>query len=82
MVSIREVERMIKLNNSNTQWTSEAKEVFCEDMETIILLTIQKIETNKKTNVCSGSKRINIVDVRDIMFQLVTKVVKGEEDEF
>ena len=80
MVSIREIERMIKLNNSGIQWTSEAKEVFCEDMETIILLTIQKIETNKKTNVCNGNKRISIVDVRDIMFQLVTKVVKGEEE--
>ena len=78
MVSIREVERMIKLNNSGIQWTSEAKDVFCEDMETIILLIVQRIESNKKTN---GSKRINIMDVRDILFQLVTEVVKGEEDE-
>lgn len=79
MVSIREVERMIKLNDSGVQWTGEAKEAFCEDLETIMLLAVQKIESSKKTN---GNKRIGTLNVRDAMFRLVTELVKGEKNEF
>jgi hypothetical protein len=66
------------MNESGIQWTSEAKDAFCEDMETIMLLTVQKIESSKKTN---GNKRINTLNVRDVMFQLVTEIIKGEKNE-
>ena len=77
MVSIREVERLIKKSDNNIQWTGEAKEAFSKDMESVMLLAIDKIESNK--NGCK--KRIGILDVRDTMFLLTMKMIKGEKNE-
>tara|TARA_R110000824_G_scaffold196128_9_gene379204 strand:- start:2734 stop:2946 length:213 start_codon:yes stop_codon:yes gene_type:complete len=70
---------MIKLNDSGIQWTAEAKEAFCKDMETIMEIAVDKVEqTREKTN---GKKRINVVNVRDAMFSLVTTLIRGEKNE-
>ena len=77
MVSIREIERLIKKSDNTIQWTGEAKEAFSKDMEGVMLLAIDKIESNKN----GGKKRIGILDVRDTMFLLTMKMIKGEKNE-
>tara|TARA_R100001082_G_scaffold104328_1_gene75615 strand:- start:662 stop:892 length:231 start_codon:yes stop_codon:yes gene_type:complete len=76
MVSIREIERLIKKSDNTTQWTGEAKEAFSKDMEGVMQLAIDKIESKKN----GKNKRISVLDVRDTMFLLTMKMIKGEEE--
>lgn len=80
MVSIREVERIIKKRNSDVQWTRVAKETFCENMEQIMEIAIERIELTRN-EVNTGKRRINTVNVNSSMWNLMIELITGEKND-
>ena len=79
MVSMREVERIIKKKKSNIQWTPEAKQTFCDNMETIMSIAIGKVESTRVE--LNGKKRIGAMNVNAAMYFLIKDLLVGEENE-
>ena len=50
MVSIREIERKIKQNNSNIQWEKSAKLRLGKHMELLMTYFIKEVEENRAEN--------------------------------
>ncbi len=79
MVSIREVERIIKKKNSGVHWTGKAKMQFAETTELVMAMMVDRIELE---NVISNDKkRVGELTVKAVMCHIVEKMNKGEEDE-
>ena len=79
MVSIREVERIIKKKNSGVHWTGKAKMQFVETTELVMAMMVDRIELE---NVISNDKkRVGELTVKAVMCHIVEKMNKGEEDE-
>ena len=79
MVSIREVERIIKKKNSGVHWTGKAKMQFAETTELVMAMMVDRIELE---NVISNDKkRVGELTVKAVMCHIVEKINKGDEDE-
>ena len=79
MVSIREVERIIKKKNSGVHWTGKAKMQFAETTELVMAMMVDRIDLE---NVISNDKkRVGELTVKAVMCHIVEKMNKGEEDE-
>ena len=79
MVSIREVERIIKKKNSGVHWTGKAKMQFAETTELVMAMMVDRIELENA--ISNDKKRVGELTVKAVMCHIVEKMNKGEEDE-
>jgi len=78
MVSIREVERIIKKKNSGVHWTGKAKKEFVNTAEILMAMLIDRIELENV--VFNDKKRVGELSVKAVMCHIVEKMNKGEEE--
>jgi hypothetical protein len=75
MVSIREVERLIKKTNNSVQWPEGAKLRFASNMEVLMELLVTHIENSdkRKGRVSGGNVDTMFADMLHLLY-------KGEEE--
>jgi|MDTA01.1.fsa_nt_gb hypothetical protein len=79
MVSIREVERIIKRKNNGIHWTGKAKKQFAETMQLVMAMMVDRIEY--ENFLSNDKKRVGELAVKAVMCHIVEKINKGDEDE-
>ncbi len=74
MVSIREIERKIKQNNSNIQWEKSAKLALGKHMELLMNYFIKEVEENRTGN----KRRITTQVVDNTCMNILHMLNSGE----